>query len=170
MVLAIHIPELNNNRRDGKVIQQCTLTMVIIIMHADSAYNINSYHVCPVVFYPQSARVCRSQLTFVDLQTGSSFEIGHIDLSINEVNITFATDQMKVNRFYSVTVSATNNAGSATSNATISELYVLCNKIMAARRYTYIHGGFQSILIRKLFLVMWEGLISVVSSLEPMLE
>ena len=58
---------------------------------------------------------------FVDLDTGEIITLGDRELPIVGNNITFTTEQLRVNRHYNVTVRASNSAGSTTSYVTISE-------------------------------------------------
>lgn len=66
--------------------------------------------------------MCTGQLTFVDLDTQEIITGGNNNLNITENNITFTAEQLKVNRRYIDYVSATNIAGSVTTNVRISEL------------------------------------------------
>jgi hypothetical protein len=54
----------------------------------------------------------------MDVDTRETFTLGGTDLTIAVANITFTARE---NHHYEVTVEATNIAGSATSEATISE-------------------------------------------------
>ena len=65
--------------------------------------------------------MCSGELKFVDLDTGEIIKLGNGELTIAEINITFAAEQLRVNRRYNVTVRASNSAGSTTSYVTISE-------------------------------------------------
>ena len=62
----------------------------------------------------------------MDLDTGEIITLGDEELTTQENNITFTTEQLRVNRRYNVAVRASNSAGSTTSYATISE----CSYIM----------------------------------------
>ncbi len=66
--------------------------------------------------------MCRAQLTFMDVDTGETITLEETDLTIAETNITFTTQQLRGNRCYTVTVTASNAAGSATSETMISKL------------------------------------------------
>ena len=65
--------------------------------------------------------MCSGELKFVDLDTGEIVTLGNGELTIAEINITFATEQLRVNHRYNVTVRASNSAGSTTSYVAISE-------------------------------------------------
>lgn len=71
----------------------------------------------------QSAPVCSSEATFIDLDTGEQirFENEDHDTSVAMENITISALQLKTNRRYTVAVTAFNIAGSATSYTTISD-------------------------------------------------
>ena len=56
----------------------------------------------------------------MDGNSGESIILGGTDLSITETNITFTTQKLKENRHYYITVTASNIAGSATSESSIS--------------------------------------------------
>ncbi len=69
--------------------------------------------------------MCGANLTCVDVDdTNGNITLGSTDLTIAETNITFTTQQLRQNRRYTVTVTASNAAGSATSEVQeiISEL------------------------------------------------
>ena len=65
--------------------------------------------------------MCSSELTLVDLDTGEIITLGDEELTTEENNITFTTEQLRVNRCYNVTIGASNSAGSTTSYVTISK-------------------------------------------------
>ena len=65
--------------------------------------------------------MCSGELKFVDLDTGEIITLENGELTIAEINITFATERLRVNRLYNVTIRASNSAGSTTSYVTISE-------------------------------------------------
>ena len=64
--------------------------------------------------------MCNGELIFVDLDTVEIITLGDGEFIIAENNITFTTEQVRVNRLYNVTINASNSAGSATSYDTIS--------------------------------------------------
>ena len=67
----------------------------------------------------QSAPVCSSDLTFMNIDSGDSFSI-QADESISE-EITFDSQQLMTNSRYRVRINATNVMGSAISYTNISE-------------------------------------------------
>ncbi len=62
----------------------------------------------------QDALVCRAELTFVDVDTGETTILEGTDLMITETSI-FTTRQLRENRRYNVSVTASNSRGEATS-------------------------------------------------------
>ncbi len=69
----------------------------------------------------QSAPVCHAKLTFVDVDTEETITLGDADLTISETSIIFTTEQLRENRHYTVSVTASNIAGSAISHTVISK-------------------------------------------------
>ena len=66
--------------------------------------------------------MCHAKLTF-EADTGQEIIVlGDSDLIITKTNITFTIQRLRENRHYNVTVTASNIAGSATSQAGISKL------------------------------------------------
>ena len=74
---------------------------------------------CCDCLYTQSAPVCSSDLTFINIDSGDSFSI-QPDESISE-EITFNSQQLMTNSRYRVRINATNVMGSAISYTNISE-------------------------------------------------
>ena len=71
-----------------------------------------------LTLYVQSDPVCSSGLTFVDLDTG--------EITTLQLEGTTFTTQVRVNRHYNITVTASNSVGSDTSSITLSECpYIL---------------------------------------------
>ena len=69
--------------------------------------------------------MCNATLVCEDLDTGESITLGDGELTIGENAITFTSEQLTDNRNYSVTVNATNAAGSTSSPPiTISKGYI----------------------------------------------
>ena len=67
------------------------------------------------MLFSQSAPVCNAQLMFLDIDVGEIITLGDTDLTIAAVNITFTSQQLRENRCYNITVTASNIAGLATS-------------------------------------------------------
>ena len=63
--------------------------------------------------------MCEVVATFLDLDTGESFEKGTFMFTGNSFNFT-TTEEMD-NRRYNVTITASNSAGSAVSSTVLSE-------------------------------------------------
>ena len=81
--------------------------------------------------------MCHAEFTFVDVDTGETTTLGDNDLIITETNITFTTQQLRENRRYNVTVTASNIVGSATSQVGISKLfYSTVSGVEIIYRYT----------------------------------
>ena len=84
-----------------------------------SMYNGLNFVCCCDCLYTQSAPVCSSDLTFMNIDSGDSFSI-QADESISE-EITFDSQQLMTNCRYRVRISATNAMGSSISYTTLSE-------------------------------------------------
>lgn len=69
--------------------------------------------------------MCSSELIFLDHDTGERITLQDNDLEIVERNITFTTEQLRVNRRYDVTIQARNSYGRDKSYFSISEDFVL---------------------------------------------
>ena len=74
------------------------------------------------IYFLQSAPVCRSRLTLTDISTGEAIQLGDTNVTISETNITFATQGLREDHYYNVTVTASNIAGSAVSHIILSML------------------------------------------------
>ena len=77
-----------------------------------------------IILY-QSAPVCHAELTFEDTNNG---EIIAIDWTIAGTDINVNTQQLVPNRYYSVTVTASNFAGSNTNETMISKFVSILPK------------------------------------------
>ncbi len=64
-------------------------------------------------------------MVFVDVDTGETITLGDTALTITETNITFPTQQLRENRHYNVTVTASNYRGQAVSYTRISMFYIV---------------------------------------------
>ena len=73
------------------------------------------------IFFLQSAPVCDAHLTFTDLDEGEIITIGDLNLTVAGNGVVFTSEQLKRNRLYNVTITASNINGSATSNTRISK-------------------------------------------------
>ena len=69
----------------------------------------------------QSAPVCDVELKFEDINNQEIIILGNTNVSIDVVNIIILSQRLGENREYIVTVTASNNAGNATSNTSISK-------------------------------------------------
>lgn len=69
----------------------------------------------------QSAPVCHVELTSLDIDTGEDITIGDSNLAVvAETNITFTTtQQLRQNRHYNVTVTASNIVGQITTSSAV---------------------------------------------------
>jgi hypothetical protein len=74
--------------------------------------------------------VCSSDLTFIDIDTGETITVRDNDLTITETNITFTTQQLGENHRYSINVTASNIAGSATSQVSISKPAIIATDLV----------------------------------------
>ena len=75
-----------------------------------------------LIYYSlQSAPVCNAELIVVDIETGENIMLGSTELTIAESNITFTSRQLRMNRHYNVTITASNPAGYVVSKPRISK-------------------------------------------------
>ncbi len=66
--------------------------------------------------------MCSAELTFANVDTGEIIILEDTELTITVTNITFTNLQLRTNHRYDVTVTASNVAGSATSQTMISKM------------------------------------------------
>ena len=74
-----------------------------------------------ILVYSQSVPVCRGELAFVDIDAGETITLGESDLILSVNYIAFSIQQVRENRHYSVTVTASNAGGLAVSQIGISK-------------------------------------------------